>query len=127
MEEYLRSILKADSSVVALSGGRVDWGARPQGDALPAVILRLIDGSVGRHLKGPDGLWMGRVQIDCWGASYGAAKGLSRAVIAALSPQREGQLRRAEHVLTRDDRQEGPDDTSRAFRTQVDFSITWKE
>lgn len=80
MEEALRAILLGAGSITSKTGLRVDWGLRPQGQQLPAIALTAInDGPEGHSLDGA-GVSRGLVQIDCYGATYGAAKTLSRAV-----------------------------------------------
>ena len=80
MEEALRTLLRGHAPIAALVGSRVDWGVRPQGSALPAICLTTVnDGPVSHSLDGP-GISRARVQIDCFGASYGSAKTVARAV-----------------------------------------------
>lgn len=80
MEEALRALLLGNTAIAAQVGSRVDWGLRPQGSALPAICMTAInDGPVNHTLDGP-GLSRARVQIDCFGASYGSAKTVARAV-----------------------------------------------
>lgn len=83
MEEALRAYLKADDGVKALTGGasaRVDWGARPQGSALPAISLHLISAPRTYHMRGRVRLVGTLVQMDCWADSFAAAKALARAL-----------------------------------------------
>lgn len=84
MEEALRAVLIGHAPISALVGSRVDWGKRPQGKGLPAIALTNVnDGPVNHTLDGP-GPSLARVQIDCFGASYGSAKAVARAVRAHL-------------------------------------------
>lgn len=85
MEEALVAKLLASAGVTALVGNRINWTRRPQGNATPAVVLNMIDGSPGYTLAGPDGLYRNRVQVDCWAKTYAQAKLTARAVDAALS------------------------------------------
>mgnify|MGYP002654589094 FL=1 len=80
MEEALRTLLRGNAAVAALVGSRVDWGMRPQGSGLPAICLTTIsDAPVNHSLDGP-GVSRARVQVDCFGATYGSAKDTARAV-----------------------------------------------
>ena len=85
MEEDLRTLLLADAGVTAAVGGRVTWGARPQGSPLPAVVLHNIGGLKSYHLGGEAGPFQPRVQVNCLGESYLDALSTCRAVVAAIS------------------------------------------
>lgn len=88
MEEALRAYLLAATSVAALAAARVDWGLRPQGKVLPAVVLSAPDDRDDIVHDGPSGLVMTRVQIDCWARTAGEAKRLARAIRALLNGKR---------------------------------------
>jgi hypothetical protein len=90
MEAALTDHLLASAALVALVGPRITWDERPQGDALPAVVLQWIDGAPEYSDEGFAGLTAARLQIDCW-ATHGAgnngstlAKEVARLVVAAL-------------------------------------------
>lgn len=84
MEEDLRAILMADAGVAAAVGSRVTWGARPQGSALPAVVLYLVGGVRSYHLGEAAGPIAQRVQANCLGSRYLEALDTYRAVSTAL-------------------------------------------
>ena len=87
MRQALRKRQIDDPSVAALVGTRVTWMTRPQASALPAVTMQTINDERPQHLKGFDDARGTRVQIDCWGDSYGQTVALAEAVIAAtVSP-----------------------------------------
>lgn len=127
MEEALRAALAAASGVTSLVGTRIDWGARVQGAALPALVLNVISGSQGMTQAGPDGLAFHRVQVDAYADTYAGAKALSRAVIAALNGHRAGGFGGVFHVTTRDMREGGTDEADRPFRVSLDFETYWRE
>ncbi|QDP57386.1 MAG: hypothetical protein Unbinned3696contig1008_64 [Prokaryotic dsDNA virus sp.] len=85
MEEALSAYLLADAGLTALVGNRVNWNARPQAQASPSVVLTRVGGTRDYMMAGASGLVDSRIQIDCWGKTYGSAIGVSRAVAAALS------------------------------------------
>lgn len=85
MEEDLRALMLADAGVAAAVGTRVTWGSRPQGSALPAVVLHIVGGTKAYHLRGEGGPLQPRVQVNCLGGSYLAALQVCRAVQLALS------------------------------------------
>jgi len=85
MEEALRAALAGDDDVAALVGTRIHWAERPQGNALPAIVLHRIAGGRDYHGAGASGLVRSLVQADCWAATYTDAKTLARAAASALS------------------------------------------
>ena len=127
MEEAFKDVLTGNATVTALApAARINWGSRPQGSPLPAVVLNVVSDNEGLTLKGRDGLSVGRVQVDCYGATYTQAKQLSRAVRSALSGYRGGSFRLVEHVATRDSREGGTNEADRPFRVMLDFLTHWR-
>lgn len=125
MEAALIAKLLASAGVSALVGTRVNMGRRPQGEALPALVLHRIDGTPDVHHGGASGLVVSRVQADCWGSSYGSAKSVARAVEAAITAQgfTQGAVR-FDVILIDSERdtnfEEGPDTV---FRTTLDLMV----
>lgn len=74
MEEALRDLLLGTAAVTDLVARRVDWGVRPQGEALPSITLEYISGDVQMNMNAPSGWAADRIQIECWGRTYKAAK-----------------------------------------------------
>jgi len=126
MEEDFRALLLNDSGVSALAGSRVNWGAHPQGQPLPGVVLHVIGGNDEPTLEAPDGLTQGRVQVDCYADTIGGAVGLGRAVRAALNGHKGGDFQGIFHAATRTGR-EGGGDTDRPFYVQLDFTTHYQE
>lgn len=85
MEEALTNHLLAQAGLVALVGNRITWVRRPQGSALPAVVLHVISRTPGYTMVGPVNATPQRIQTDCWGKTYADAKAVARQVTAALS------------------------------------------
>ena|SRR5690625_790507 len=86
MEEAVIQRLLADAAVSAIAGDRIFPGRIPQGESRPVVVLQTINAMPYYADEGEVRYDESRVQLDCWAASYGQAKQLSRAVIASLSP-----------------------------------------
>jgi hypothetical protein len=84
MEEALRALILDDTAIESLVKARVDWGLRPQGKGLPAIALTVVSDSPVDHSQDGGGVNRARVQIDCFGATYGSAKATARAVRALL-------------------------------------------
>lgn len=126
MEEFLIAHLLAHQAVAGQVDTRVWWEVRPQGSKLPAIVLHRIDGSRDYHMGGPSGLVSSRVQVDCWGASYGDGKRTARAVVLALSGLKatHGEIE-IQGVFADSERDfsEEAGASTRVFRTSVDFII----
>jgi len=125
MEQSFRALLLNDSGVSALVGTRVNWGAHPQGQPLPALVLNVISGAEGYRLDGPDGLLESRIQVDAYANTYADAKLLSRAVIARMSGHSDSGFRGIFHINSRDSREDG--DVDRPFRVSMDFTAHWRQ
>jgi hypothetical protein len=77
MDEALRDLLLQHAPIGVTVDRRVDWGVRPQGTALPAIVLSRISGLPQMTFAGPDGWNRDRIQIECWARTYKAAKDLA--------------------------------------------------
>ncbi|WP_088346307.1 MULTISPECIES: DUF3168 domain-containing protein [Rhodomicrobium] len=130
MEEALIARLLAAPGVAAMVGPRLYPGRRPQASALPAATLIRISGAPVYTDQGEAGLASARVQIDCWGESYAAAKLTARAVIAALSAFAglAGGVTFQNILLDaeRDFSEGGSNAADYLFRTTLDF-IVWHQ
>jgi hypothetical protein len=124
MEAALMAKLLASASITALVSTRINWSRRPQGSALPCIVLHRIDGTPDVHHGGASGLVQSRVQVDCWGASYGAAKAIARAVETAVTAQTftQGAIR-FDVILVADERDSTFDETTPIFRTSLDLLV----
>lgn len=118
MEEALRLLL-----VAALPGVPVAWGLGS--DALPRVVMFVVSGADDYTQDGPTGLAWRRVQADCYGATYGAAKTLSRNVIAALSGHRGGIFNGIFLDAVRDGEPTDEPDSVQA-RVSLDFMVHYR-
>lgn len=93
MEEAFIAHLLANSGVQALArtapaAARLYWVEAPQNVAKPYATLFKVDGLRDTPLGGPNGFQSSRIQIDCYGLTYASAKGLSRAIEAAIGAGR---------------------------------------
>ena len=86
METAMRMRLRTDSTVAAITA-QVDWGVRPQGSALPAIVLTNIADQRDQHFLGNAAFRLTRVQVDCYAQTRAKAAALREAVIAALVPE----------------------------------------
>lgn len=124
MEAALLARLLATAGVTTLVSTRVNWSRRPQGEALPAIVLHRIDGTPDVHHGGESGLVVSRVQVDCWGSTYGSAKAVARAVEAAITAQTFTQgVVRFDVILIADERDSTFDETTPLFRTSLDLMV----
>lgn len=93
MEEALVARLLAAPGVAALVGTRINWRARVQGQALPALTLTVISRQSDYTYEGRDSLQQARVQVEAFGESYAAAKlALRAAVLVMEAPGIEGDV-----------------------------------
>lgn len=88
MDEALRDLLLGTAAITAIVARRVDWGVRPQGDALPAITLDRISGVPQMNMAGPSGWDLDRIQIDSWARTYKVAKDISLLIAGSPSPTR---------------------------------------
>lgn len=126
MEEEVRALLLANSAVSALAGNRLNFGEHPQGADYPGAVLMTVSGDTDMHMNGGGGLEQSRLQVDCYGTTYKAAKDLSRAIIDALHFYRGGGFFLINHLSTRDSRDVGPNEVKRLYRTSLDFNTAWR-
>jgi Protein of unknown function (DUF3168) len=82
----LRSRLLAAGPLIALVGKRIDWKLRPQGSALPAIVLTLVSDPRPRMMKGPIDYRSSRVWIDCVADTRAKCTQMSDAVLAVIEP-----------------------------------------
>ena len=121
MEEHFRAILTGSASVTAITSTRIDYGETGQGKPNPRIVLWTIGDNEGHTMRGPDGLSQGRVQVDCYGDTYAAAKLLSRAVRTSLDGYTDANFQGIFHAGTRDFREGGSNEVTRPFRVSLDF------
>lgn len=129
MEEALTALLLANAGVSAMVGDRVNWSARPDDAALPAVTLHRISGRRDQTSSGRSGLVDSTVQIDTWGRTFKEAKLLARAVILALPHARTltgGIVLQGIFIDSESDSFEG-DAPEPLYRTRIDISVWHKE
>lgn len=77
MEEAFRALLLGTAALKTRVGTRIDWGVRSQGSVLPAITLHSAGGGMQMNLAGPSGWSRERIQIDCWGRTFKAARDLA--------------------------------------------------
>lgn len=125
MEEDLRALLLADAGVTALvPTASINWRRHPQGAALPAIVLRVVNDSPDYVLSDTTDLSSARVQVDCWALSYAQAKAVSRAVLASLSGHRDETFWRV-HLLGARDTQD-PEAQGDPAGVSMDFAVDYR-
>ncbi|MBL1438339.1 MAG: DUF3168 domain-containing protein [Rhodobacteraceae bacterium] len=128
MQVEFRALLLADGPLAAMVGARIDWGVSAQGSQMPRVTLQLIgDNAQGFTFEGGDGLFEGRVQVGCYGESYGEAAAVAGAVKALLDGYRADGFRGVFCVSERDEYSGGITDSARPFGKQLDFKTKWRK
>lgn len=127
MQVELRALLASSLAVKPLlSADKIAWKRLPQRrEDLPCIVLHVVSGTDGLTQQGPDGLWQGRVQIDCYAADYATAATLAGAVRGFLHGYRGEGFRGVFAKGIRDDQDEGASD--RPFLISTDFMVNWRE
>lgn len=132
MEEAFRALLLANTAFMALiTSDGVAFSDAPQNRTYPLVTMMTVSGSQGHTMKGPDGLFQGRVQVDCLAVTMKQAKQLARAVVTALDGHRSSagsgpRFLGIFHDSTRDGREGGTNEADRPFRSSLDFLVNWR-
>lgn len=117
MEQYLYTLL---SGAVAFP---VSWGTIGSGAETPRAALFRVSGRRDMHNTGL-GLMQGRVQIDCYGATYGEAIGASNDIRAVLEGYKGGPIEGAFLDAIRDTH---ADDFKLLSRVSLTFSVTYRD
>lgn len=123
MEEALRAILLGSAGITSRVSQRVDWGIRPSGQPLPAVVLNVINDMSEPTLDGV-GLPEARIQIDCYASTYGSVKFLAREIRQLLDCYRGGMFQGIFLVGLRDLPE--TDGVTTVHRVSMDFTVTYK-
>lgn len=125
MELEFRALLTGHASVSAIvSASQVNWIKHPQSQPFPAIVLTTTSNTDGLTQQGPDGLWQGRVQVDCYATEYGTARSLADAVVECLSGYRGGGFQLISLDSQRNgDETGGVDDLA---RISLDFLTNWR-
>lgn len=130
MEEDFTALLRGASAVTDLvAAASINWGSHPQTRDWPGIVLNTIINAEGLTLEGGDGLFQGRVQVDCYAATMTQAKAMSRAIVARLHGHADSKFSLIQHVGTRDGREGGSQSNvaDRPFRVSLDFLTFWRE
>lgn len=121
MEEQFLALLTGSAAVTAMAGNRINFGSNVQKAPYPRIVMFTISDNENHTMRGPDGLSVGRVQIDIYALTYEQAKQLSRAVRAVLDGYSGGGFQGVFLAGTRDSREGGSNDAERPFRVSLDF------
>ena len=127
MEAALRAYLLADGGLSALVQ-KIAWFERPQGSALPVIVLQKVTIDRGYTFAGPDGLHGESVQFDIWGLSAGAVLTIRDALIAVLeTPGAQGGVQFSGSFLN-SERQTVEDvaGVGSVFRVSLDAVVWWE-
>lgn len=121
MEEALRALMKADPGIVTACSAKVEWGAQPQDAVAPFITLHRISGGRAVTLTSLAGCDEARVQVECWGPTYLAAKTAARAAVSLLSGYRSATFRRV--VIDSESDDHDLDPPTPLYRTRLDLLI----
>lgn len=85
MEASLRAVLITDPALVAIvPADSIVWNHLPQDTPRPAIVLYLISGGPGIHMRGSDGLINATVQIDVQATSVNEMWAIRDALLTLL-------------------------------------------
>lgn len=102
-----------------LASGRVYWTERPQGSALPAIVLTAVTDDRPQHLK-DFSLAPGRVQVDTYGDRAKEAWDLAESALTTLVPGASSNG----HNFSRADVALGPRDMSERIGNETIFRVS---
>lgn len=122
MRVALRELVRG--GVGQLAPGGVDWMEQPQATEGSFVVLQTISGSDGHTHDGPDGLFQGRVQADCYADRYADAVALADALTRRLDGHSGAGFAGIFHLGTRDGLADADPDL--LPRVSLDFMINWR-
>lgn len=123
MEEDLRALLLGRAAVTDFAGDRIVFGRLPQGSLMPGVRMTVISDVDEYYLDGPAGLTRSRVQVDCFAATYRAAKLLSRRVRDVLSGHTDAQFGGIFLSSALDVSDGGTNEVEAYFGVSLDFEV----
>lgn len=126
MEEQFRAVLAAGVAAF-MPIARVEWDDITQGAPLPNIRMFVASGSDGAHMQGPNDLFEGRVQVDCYAATRAEARAIGRAALAALHFHRGGGFQGVFHAGTRTGRESGTNEAERPYLVSLDFTLAWRQ
>lgn len=127
LSEGLYNLITKDPTVGALLAKNAVYPAlMPEAAPLPAIVYQEVHGDGTMSQDGPDPLQYSRMQFDCYGAKYGDAKQLARALRQLLEGTTgllsDGTvLENAERISESDTFE----DTPRIFRTMLEMKIVY--
>lgn len=125
----IRALLLADAAVADLIADRAYPSVRPQGSALPALVLSMISFTPDYHMRGETHMSQ-RIQIDAYGRTYSEMATLAAAVFAVLSGFRgvQGAIDFQGVFLAagRDFFDPAGEEGSRVHRRSMDFMIHYR-
>lgn len=128
MEAALRARLLADSGLSALVE-KIAWFERPQGSALPAIVLQKVTIDRGHTFNGPDGYHGEGVQFDIWARSGPVVLQIRDALIPVLeTPGAQGAVQFTTCFLN-SERQTIEDvaGVGVVFRVSLDADVWWSK
>jgi len=130
MEADFIALLLADPGVSGIVSDRVRPFAAPQDEVRPSITIQRVSGAPGYADDGEIGLNEARLQVDCWGNTYGAVKDLARFVQLATSAVRDVTQGTTFFVYImldneRDFRESGANAAEYLFRTSLDVIVLW--
>lgn len=125
--DALTARLSGAAAVTDLVDNRIHWVLRPQGEELPALVLRQVSSlALAETVDDEGGMWLTRVQCDCYAKTSSEANRLAKAVgdeLVEFAVVTAG----AEEMLFWNGDREGPvdlgEDTSQGFEHRAMLEV----
>lgn len=91
LEQNIPSVLSAQASIASLAADRIYPIVLPTDSTLPAMTYQIV-GSSNKQTMSTHGMQRVRLQIDCWGDTYGDAVTLRDAVATSLDGYQDANV-----------------------------------
>lgn len=117
-ESEVYKLLKNDSGVNAIVGGRVYPLVAPQNAVKPFIVYRVVSGIKIQCMGGEIFKGDYRIQLDCYGITYQSVKSVGQAVKSSLIG-----FMNSNNIDMLDDYE----DEAQLFKQIIDFKITDKD
>lgn len=132
METLLVAAMLADAGLAALVAKRINWVARPQGAAVPAITLQVISAVREYPFANVNPLVRYRVQVSVWATKYLQTCQIRDAVLAFANGLTGNPFPRPELLLEPDffeaggPPQAGADQLPDLYAKHLDFEVIFR-
>lgn len=115
IETAVKAALSAAPAVSAIVGSKIFPMVATEGEVVPYIVYQVSASTREGAMNGPGSLRNARMQLDCYAATYSAAKALGAAVRAAL----DGAGLQSAMIIEQD----LLDPETKSYRQLIEYSI----